>query len=121
MNIALWGIQSLLALAFFGSGATKLAKDRATLLKDKRMGWANDFSSFQIKMIGVAEVIGAIGLIVPLAFGAMRVVVPVAAAGLGLMMAAAVMTHLRRKENPAPAAVLGVLVACLAVFRFIVR
>ena len=60
MNIALWTIQSVLALAFCGAGGAKLAQNRAALLTNKRMGWANDFSSSQIKLIGLAEVLGGI-------------------------------------------------------------
>lgn len=119
MNIALWVIQSLLALALCAAGGAKVVKSRAALLTDKRMAWANDFSSSQIKLIGLAEVLGGIGLILPLAVGVMPVLTPIAAAGLALLMAGAVITHLRRKESPVPPAILGLLSAGVAVGRLI--
>lgn len=119
MNITLWIIQSVLALAFVGAGGTKLAKDRAALLTDKRMGWANEFSSSQIKLIGLAEVFGGIGLILPLAIGIMPVLTPLAAAGLAVLMGGAATTHLRRKESAVVPAILALLSAGVAVGRFV--
>ncbi len=120
MNIALWIIQALLAFAFCGAGGAKLAKSRTALLTDKRMGWANDFSSSQIKLIGLAEVLGGIGLILPHALHILPVLTPLAAAGLALLMAAAAITHLRRKESAVVPAILGLLSAGVAAGRFLV-
>jgi uncharacterized membrane protein YphA (DoxX/SURF4 family) len=118
MNIALWVLQSLLAFAFCAAGAMKLAKSRAALLTDKRMAWANDFETSHIKLIGLAEVLGGIGLVLPLALHVLPLLTPVAAAGLALLMAGAVATHVRRKESPVVPALLGVLSAVVAVGRF---
>jgi uncharacterized membrane protein YphA (DoxX/SURF4 family) len=120
VNIALWAIQSLLAIAFVGAGGTKLAKDRATLLTDKRMGWATEFSSSQIKLIALAEVLGGIGLMLPLALGVMPILTPLAAVGLALLMAGAAATHLRRKEPAVIPAILALLSAGVAVGRFVI-
>jgi uncharacterized membrane protein YphA (DoxX/SURF4 family) len=109
MNIALWVVQSFLALAFVGAGGAKLAKTRAALLTDKRMGWAEDFEASQIKLIGLAEVLGGIALVVPLALGVLTVLTPVAAAALALLMAGAASTHLRRKESAAVPVILALL------------
>lgn len=118
MNIALWIIQSLLALAFCAAGGVKLAKGRAALLADKRMAWANDFSSSQIKMIGLAEVLGGIALILPLAVHFMPFLTPFSAGGLAVLMVGAVATHLRRKEPAAVPIVLALLSAFVALGRF---
>lgn len=120
MNIALWILQSLLAFAFCAAGLMKLAKSRAALLADKRMAWANDFESSHIKLIGLVEVLGGIGLILPLALHVMPILTPVAAAGLALLMIGAVATHIRRKESPVPPMVLALLSLAVAVGRFVI-
>lgn len=119
MSIVLWSLAALLALAFLGAGAQKLGRDRATLLADPRMGSAGDYTARQIKLIGVAEVLGAIGLIAPAALGVQPVLSFIAAVCLAVLMIAAVVVLRRRGENPAPPVVFGVL--CLvvaALFRF---
>ena len=63
------------------------------------------------------EVLGAIGLIVPAATGIAPILTPVAALGLALVMAAAVLVHVRRKEQFASPLVLGVLALVVAVLR----
>ena len=61
MNIALWIVQGLLAVAFGMAGFMKLSKTKAELAG--QMGWVEDFSQTQIRAIGVVEILGAIGLI----------------------------------------------------------
>lgn len=114
MKIATWLLQILLAFAVVAAGAMKLITAKPELVANG-MSWAEDFSGTQIKLIGAAEVAGAIGLIVPAATGILPVLTPVAAAGLALLMGGAVATHLQRGESPGPAAVLMVL-AALAAF-----
>ena len=118
MNIALWILQSFLALFFCIAGATKLAKDRSALLADKRMAWAHDFEASHIKLIGLAEVLGGIGLILPLALHVLPLLTPVSAACLAVLMAGAVATHLRRNEPSAFPAVLTLLSVLVAIGRF---
>ena len=64
MNIALWIIQILLALLFLFAGGTKLILPVETLLA---MGSPNQIilPGFLIKFIGLCEVLGALGLILP--------------------------------------------------------
>jgi predicted ester cyclase len=59
------------------------------------------FQPRQIKVIGTLEVLAAIGLILPAAFGIAPVLVPLAAAGLVLLMAGAFVVHLRLGEAKA--------------------
>jgi len=117
MNVALWVLQGFLAVAFGAAGALKLVTPRQTLIQ-KKMGWAGDFSDGQVKLIGLAEVLGAIGLVVPWATGILPVLTPAAALCLAVVMGGALAVHLRRKEPPFPPLILGILSAALAVFRF---
>jgi len=100
MNIAIWIAQGLLALVFAGAGISKLMQPYDKMAE--RMGYVKDFSPGAIRGIGVVEVLGAIGVILPALVGALRVpwLVPLAAFGLALNMAGAMATHLRRREVP---------------------
>ena len=117
MEIVVWVLHGLAALAFLGAGVTKLVRPRPALVSSG-MGWAEDYSDAGVKGIGALEVVGALGLVLPAVTGIAPVLVPLAALGLALVMAGAVVVHVRRKESPAPAAVLGVLALVVAVLRF---
>ncbi len=119
MNIALWVLQGLLAFAYFGAGAMKAASSKEKLLKNPQMGWAADFTDGQIKLIGLAEIAGAIGLIVPWATHILPILTPVAAACLIVIMAGAARAHMARKEPSVAPIVLAVLSAVVAVGRFL--
>jgi len=117
MNLALWILQGLLAAAFVMSGLLKLVTPRLELAK--KMAWAKDYSDGGVKLIGLAEVLGGIGLVVPWLLGIARVLTPVAALGLTALMIGAVGTHLKAKDGLfASAAVLALLSATVAWGRF---
>ena len=80
MNVVLWIIAAALAIAFFGAGVAKLTQPKEKL--HERMAWVEDFSPGTIKMIGVLEILAAIGLILPAALDIVPVLVPLAATGL---------------------------------------
>lgn len=117
MNIVLWIVAGLLAVAFLASGTMKLAKTKEALAEGG-MAWTEDFSAGAVKLIGASQVLGALGLVLPALFDVAVVLTPVAATCLALVMAGAVVVHLRRKEAFAPALVLGVLAALVAIGRF---
>jgi hypothetical protein len=115
MSTAYWVVAGIAAFAFFASGMMKVASSREKLLSNKNMGWAADFSDSQIKMIGLAEVLGALGLILPHVFSVAEVLSKVAAVCLFLLMAGAANVHRKRKEPFAPALILGLL-ALVTIF-----
>ncbi|HEX2247866.1 MAG TPA: DoxX family protein [Arthrobacter sp.] len=119
MNITLWIIASVLALAFLAAGAMKLAQPQEKLAASG-MGWTEDFGPGAIKAIGLAEVLGALGLILPAITGIAAFLVPVAAAGLAVVMVGAVITHIRRGEQQMAVinVVLGLLAVAVAAGRF---
>jgi uncharacterized membrane protein YphA (DoxX/SURF4 family) len=93
VNIALWVIQILLAIAFLVSGITKAIRPSEKLRVE--------FTELQpgvIRLVAVAEVLGALGLILPGVTGIAPALTPVAAAGLAIIMVGAVVTHARRHE-----------------------
>ncbi|GII05532.1 DoxX family protein [Planobispora takensis] len=76
--------------------------------------WVEDFTPARIRLIGAAELLGALGLILPAATGIASILTPLAAAGLALTMLGAAATHARRRE-PAAIAVNLTLLALAAV------
>jgi len=119
MNITLWIIAGLLAAAFLAAGAMKLAQPKAKLA-ESGMAWTEDFSDSQVKLIGLVEVLGAIGLILPAALDIAPILTPLAAAGLALTMLGATVVHARRGEKSSipVTLVLAALAAFVAVMRF---
>jgi hypothetical protein len=116
MNLALWIVQGLLAVAMGMAGAFKTVTPREKLAE--KMHWAKTWTDANVKLLGLAEVLGAVGLVVPGVTGILPVLVPVAAVCLAILMGGAVKTHLDLKEPVAPAAVLGLLCLFVAVGRF---
>ncbi len=119
MLIALWILNGLLALVFLGAGLMKLARPRAALA-GSGMGYVEDFTDPQVKLIGVAEVLGAAGLILPFLLGIAPVLTPIAAVALAITMIVATTVHLRRKESPVPTLVLAALAIASAILAFVV-
>jgi hypothetical protein len=115
MNLVLWVVQGLLAFAMGASGALKVVTPRAKLAE--KMKWAASWTDGRVKLLGLAEVLGAIGLIVPWATGILPILTPVAAACLLVIMIGAVKVHIDLEEPFAPAAVLAVLTALVAFGR----
>ena len=62
------------------------------------VAWANDFKPEHIRLIGVLEVSGGVGLIVPLFLHSLTILTPLVAVGIALYMSGAMATHLRRSE-----------------------
>ena len=56
------------------------------------------FRQHQVQGIGILEVLGALGVVGPVATGIFPRLTPIAAAGLGLLMMGATLTHMRRGE-----------------------
>ncbi|MGA8245578.1 MAG: DoxX family protein [Nocardioides sp.] len=118
MNIALWIVASVLALVFAASGASKVTLSRQALIA-KGYGWAEDFASLQVILIGILEVLGALALVGPPALHIADLLSPIAAIGLAVMMSAAATVHVRRGETAHVAVplVLVILSAALAGLR----
>ncbi|MFI2752938.1 DoxX family protein [Cellulomonas sp. P22] len=117
MNIALWVVTALLAVAFLGAGLMKVSRTRPQLVASG-MGYADDFTDGGVKGIGALEVLGALGLILPAVLDTATILVPLAALGLALVMGGAVVVHVRRKEPFVPPLALGVLALLVAILRF---
>lgn len=98
MNIALWIVQILLALAFAAAGFMKVSQPLEAL--EKNMGWVRSVGTSGVRTIGILEILGAIGLILPAVFHVLTWLTPVAAIGIGQTMIAALILHAQRNEYP---------------------
>jgi uncharacterized membrane protein YphA (DoxX/SURF4 family) len=120
MGVVLWAVQVLLAAGFVVSGATKFSQPEEKLVK--KWAWVEDFSQPTVHIIGVLEVLGAIGVVLPALTGIVPSLTPLAALGLVLTMIGAALTHLRRSEYSVITVpmVLLILAAFVAYGRFFV-
>jgi hypothetical protein len=89
MNILLWIIQILLALEFLFAGGTKLVIP-ADQLQAQAPPTMIHFSNLFMKFIGVVEVLGALGLVLPGLFRIGKNLTALAAVGLTIIMIGAV-------------------------------
>ena len=115
MNIVLWVLQVLLAAAFFAHGLLFLnpPAEIAVQMDASLPRW------FQL-FLGVAEILAAIGLILPAATRVMPWLVTWAAAGIMIVMVSATVWHLARSEFSS-AAITLLLLAMAAVVAYMRR
>jgi hypothetical protein len=93
MQTALWIFQVLLALAFLFSGGMKLLVPYQTAVSKSDV--LADYSPRDVKIIGLVEVLGAVGVILPSVTGILPWLAPLAAVGLMLTMFGAASANFR--------------------------
>ena len=110
MNTLIWIGQIVLAAVFFVAGAAKLLAYRSliTTIEQRRKTAPIKVSRAQGAVVGLLEIAGAIGVILPPAWTPDALVpdyllVRVAAGCLALLMVGATIYHFRRRESAAPA------------------
>ena len=96
MKYALWIVQILLALAFLAAGFMKLTAPVEQLAQT--MIWVSDVPIWLVRFIGLAELAGGLGLVLPALTRIQPQLTPLAAAGLVLDMFLAAIFHLTRGE-----------------------
>lgn len=97
MNIALWIVQILLALLFLFHGRIMWVPP---VTVQAGMEYIRAIPEQFRRMIGTAELLAAIGLILPGLTGILPWLTPVAALGLVIVMLGAAIFHYPRKEYP---------------------
>jgi uncharacterized membrane protein YphA (DoxX/SURF4 family) len=113
MGIVLWVLQVLLALAFLGSGIMKVSQPISNL--QKNMAWVGSTPVWGVRTIGILEILGALGLILPAVTHILTWLTPVAAIGLALTMIGAIILHIRLKETNVVVAPLILLILALII------
>ena len=112
MTVVLWILQALLAVVFLAAGGMKLVKPKEALLD--KMTVLAAYRPLTIKAIGLAEVLGALGLVLPPLVG-LGGLVPWAALGLASVMIAAMIAHGEHGEWPKVVPPLVLLILALVV------
>ncbi|SEW37572.1 DoxX family protein [Chitinophaga arvensicola] len=97
MNTLLWTLQGFLAIVFIYSGIMKATQQRDRLVSLGQTGVAN-LSYPVIRSIGLAEIAGAVGIILPRLTGIVPQLTPLAAGCFALIMVMAIPIHYRRAE-----------------------
>ena len=119
MNIALWIIQGLLSAFFLVTGFGKVSGSKQHHIDSGHLQPGQ--SLLFIRVLGVLELLGAVGIIVPRLTGIASILTPVTALCFCLVMLGALVVHTRRKEFkflPLPLVVIA-LAATVAYYRFI--
>jgi putative oxidoreductase len=96
MNLVLWIVQALLAAAYVLAGSMKAFRPLEQL--SKNMTWVSTAPAGLVRFIGIAELLGAIGLILPMATNIAPGLTIAAAAGLVIVQVCAIVFHLSRNE-----------------------
>src|ERR1700736_3692516 len=111
MNIALWIVQSLLALAFIAAGAMKLfAYEKYKTQSEKKNG-PSGITRPLAAFIGIPEIAGSLGVILPTATHIAPWLSPWAAVGLATIMLLAIGFHAPRRESVVAPAIVFLLTA----------
>ncbi|KRC37634.1 DoxX family protein [Oerskovia sp. Root22] len=118
MNVALWIAAGLLAVAFAGAGFMKLTTPAGKLMEQMR--WVTPERLTAVRVLGALELLGAIGLILPLVTGIAPILTPIAATGLAITQIGAIPLHVRlgEKQSVPVNALLLLLAVFVAVGRF---
>ncbi len=118
LNILLWIAQIILAIMFFIAGAIKATQPIEKLAI--QLPWATQVSAELVRFIGVSELLGAIGVILPALLRIKPNLTPLAGSGLALIMLFASVFHLLRGEILAlpMTIVLGLIALFVAWGRF---
>lgn len=118
MNVFLWIAAGVLAAMFLLAGGLKVARPKEKLASI--MEWTVSVPEVQVKALGLVEVLGAIGLILPRALNIAPVLTPAAAVGCAIVMIGATIVHVRMEDYPGVGmpAVLLTLAVIVAAGRF---
>ena len=97
LHIALWVVQVALALAFGMIGVTKLTTSDADIIQQSGE-IVEKYGVGLIRFIGIAEVLGALGLILPAALRILPILTPLASLGLTISMGLVTAPHASEGE-----------------------
>ena len=96
MNTLIWIFQGLLSVFFLMPAYTKLTSSKEKLVEKQML---KPEQSINVpRFIGLMELLGSIGIIVPQLIGIAKILTPLAAIGFALIMLGAFFIHLKKKD-----------------------
>ena len=116
MNVALWVVQVLLALVFIAAGGMKVFAYQKYRAMSEKHG-ASGMSRGLVTFIGISELAGAFGVVLPMATGIAPWLSAWAAIGLAVVMLLALGYHVRRHEPPGAPAILFAMAVFVSLGR----
>ena len=118
MNTALWVIQGLLSAFFIMPGIGKISGSIQQHIADGHL--KPGASIIPIRLLGILELLGCVGIIVPWLTGIVPILTPITATGFCLIMATGLVVHTKKKEYKMLPMLFVVLVmaAVVAYYRF---
>ncbi|WP_426587793.1 DoxX family protein [Mucilaginibacter sp. R-33] len=96
MNIVVWILQAILAAFFVMPGVGKISGSREKHIADKHI--KPDGNLLPIRILGVLELLGCLGIILPWLTGIAPILTPITAIGYCLIMIAGIINHTIKKE-----------------------
>jgi hypothetical protein len=96
MNTTLWVIQALLSAFFVMPGLGKVSRSRQRHIEDGHI--KPNASIIPLRILGVLELLGCVGIIMPWLTGIFPLLTPLTALCFCLLMGAALVIHMRKKE-----------------------
>ncbi len=112
LNISLWIAQVVLAAMFLMAGVMKATHPIVEL--GKSLPWVNDVSIGLVRFLGVSELLGSIGLLLPSILRIKPMLTPLSAMGLFTIMVLAFGFHIMRGEYEASG--INTIIGALALF-----
>lgn len=118
MNIFLWVLQGCLAAFFIMPGIGKICGSRKKHIADGHI--KSDGDLLPIRILGILELLGCVGIIAPWATGIAPILTPVSATGYCLIMVAGMIIHTIKKEYKMLPMLTIILIAAslVAYYRF---
>jgi len=114
MNVAYWIVAGLLAAFYLYAGVVKVVRSRDQLRP--MMAWVDRMPLPAVRAIGVLELLGALGLVLPPLTGVAPRLALVAAIGLVLLQLGAIPVHLTGEDRRIAMNVVLVLVAAVTAW-----
>lgn len=118
MNTIIWVIQGLLSAFFLMPAYTKLTSTKEKLVEKQMLEPEQSING--PRFVGLMELLGSIGIIVPQLTGIAKILTPIAAVGFALVMLGAFFIHLKKKDFKILPLLIGVftLSVITAFYRF---
>lgn len=119
MDVFLWILQVILAAVFLTLGLAKAVVPMEKL--KKAMDWTAEMPAPKVRVIGSLESLGGLGLFFPGLYPISKIIIPISAMGLAVIMMLAAIGNLRRgdREELKTNILLFFITGFVAVSRFI--